>query len=142
MDSREQRPLKFKTDHIVTEVVVEKLCVGDYGVRYLDHSMCPVYFERKSLGDLFSTMTSGYKRFKREMVRAKENGVKLVLAIEGTFGDVMEGVTHSRVTGETIIRKLMTLWLKYDLMPMFFESRVSMARGIREFYEAFGRLYK
>ena len=127
---------------MVTEVRVEKLDVGDYGAQYTDGSYCPVFWERKNLSDLFSTLTSGYVRFKKEIKRAKEAKVKLVLAIEGNVGDILNGVPHSRTEGITILRKLMTLWLRYDLMPVFFDSRVTMAATIREFFEAFGRSYK
>ena len=121
---------------------MSKLEVGDYGAIYKDSTVAPIYFERKGINDLFNTMTNNYDRFKEEMARAKEMGVKLVLAIEGTPATVLAGTPYSKFSGESMMRKLMTLWLRYDLMPMFCGTRAEMARVIFEFYEAFGRNYK
>lgn len=118
------------------------LLVGDYAAEYRDGSVCPVYFERKSLGDLFGTMTTGYKRFKAEMDRARTGEIKLVLAIEGTYSDVLAGSEYSQFNGRSMVRKLMTLWQKYGLTPLFFEDREAMADAIKEFYVAFGKNFK
>ena len=142
VDTRETKPLRFTIGGNLTEVVSAKLDVGDYCAEYMDNTRCPIIFERKSLGDLFGTSTSGYKRFKREIGRAKQAGIKLILAIEGNTSEVIEGYKFSKFDGHSMIKKLCTMWLKYDLVPMFFDSRVMMATFIQEFYEAFGRLYK
>lgn len=142
VDTREQRPLKFTPSGALTEVQYVMLPVGDYAAEYLDGSRCPVYFERKSLTDLWGTMTTGYARFKREMELAKAREIKLVLAIEGTIQNILAGCDYSQYAGESMIRKLMTLWLKYDLMPLFCGTREDMAYVIREFFESFGRNYK
>lgn len=142
IDTREVNPLHFTPDGLLVDVRRTKLDVGDYCAEYVDGSRCPIYFERKSLGDCWGTMTKGHARFKRELDRAKTSGVKLILAIEGTDQDVLDGFSHSIVSGDTMMRKLQTMWLKYDLMPMFFASRKSMAWFIQEFYYSFGRLYK
>ena len=91
---------------------------------------------------MWGTMTHGYSRFKKELERAKKADVKLVLAIEGTPESVWAGFERSQFSGESMIKKIMTMWIKYDLMPIFFETRRGMADTIIEFYEAFGRLYK
>lgn len=142
IDTREQRPLEFRTDEILTEVSVSTLSVGDYTASYSDGSLCPIYFERKSIPDLFATLTSGHRRFRDEMERAKEQNVQLVLAIEGTLRDVQLGHAHSEVDGNQILKTIMTMWLRHNLVPMFFKDRAEMAVGIKEFYLAFGRNYK
>ena len=116
-----------------------KLDVGDYTAQYTSGELCPIVFERKSLGDLFGTATSGYKRFKDELNRAKASGTKVVLAIEGTVGNVLAGYEHSQFSGVSMLKKLCTMWLRYDLVPLFFDSRLSMAAFIKEFYLSFGR---
>lgn len=142
IDTREQLPLEFERDEIVTDICRDTLNVGDYGAEYTDGSRCEIFFERKSIGDLFGTLTTGHKRFHDELVRAKDGGKKLILAIEGTVQDVLRGSQYSQVSGQTILKKLMTLWLKYDLTPMFFASRKEMTVTIKEFYLAYGRRYK
>lgn len=116
--------------------------MGDYVAEYTDGTRCPIYFERKSLPDLWGTMTEGHSRFKNEIEKAKTRQVGLVLAIEGSVADVAAGYAYSKFSGESMLRKLMTMWLKYDLTPLFCGNRESMANIIREFYEAFGRNYK
>lgn len=118
------------------------LLVGDYAAEYRDGTVCPVYFERKSITDLFGTMTNGYKRFKAEINRAKTAELQLILAIEGKYTDVFKGVDYSSFEGRSMIRKLMTLWQRYGLTPVFFESREAMADMIKEFYIAFGKNFK
>lgn len=142
IDSNETIPLVFEMSDNLNEVVTKKLNVGDYVAEYSDGSRCPIIFERKGLGDLFGTSTKGYKRFKRELNRAKTQNIKLILAIEGNVSDVLNGYKYSAFDGLSMLKKLSTMWLKYDLVPMFFDTRESMATFIREFYEAFGRLYK
>ena len=138
-DTREQQPLKFKTDNVLTEVMIETLSVGDYSVRYTNGLSCPVVFERKSLTDLYGTMTGGYPRFKREIQRAKDNKLELVLIIEGTLTEVQAGVKYSRWDGSSMIKKLFTLLVRYGLYPVFCQDRKEMASFIKGFYEAWGR---
>ena len=138
VDSREQKKLKFKIDHIVTEVKVLKLDVGDYAAEYIDGSRCPVVFERKSLGDLFGTMTKGYPRFKKEMGRAAESETRLVLAIEAGCDDIIKGYRHSRFPGESMVQKLQTLWMRYNLPHLFLGDSKTMAKYIRGFFVNYG----
>lgn len=142
VDTREQTPLSFVKDDVLIGTQAATLKVGDYVAEFKDGSLCPIIFERKSISDLFGTLTSGYKRFRAELLRARELNVKLILAIEGTISDVLKGSDYSSVDGVSVYRRIMTLWVKYDLMPMFFENREQMAAGINEFYQAFGRNYK
>jgi hypothetical protein len=72
IDTREQKPIKL----IDCEVSVEKLEFGDYSSDRL------LSVERKSLSDLVSTLSSGFDRFNREILRAKEAGGYLVVVTE------------------------------------------------------------
>ena len=140
-DSREQRPLRFSIDAIVTEVKVEALPVGDYWVEYTDSRRPPILFERKSLADLFGTMTNGYPRFKKEMERAARLGIRLIIVVEEPMSSIYDGYSYSMMDGDSCVQKLFTLWLKYDVMPVFVNSRFEAAAYIREFYEAIGRCW-
>lgn len=141
-DTREQAPLRFKLDDIMTGVSVEKLDAGDYAARFVDGTRPPIIFERKGLGDLFSTLTLGHQRFKQEIARAADMKIKLILAIEGTSDEIEMGTPYSSFKGASMLRKLQTLWLRYDLPHLFFSSRGSMARYIVSFYKAFGYNFK
>lgn len=141
VDSREQCPLEFQHPYI-TEVVRTKLDFGDYACQFADNTIPPLVFERKNLSDLFSTLTSGHERFKREIQRAKEANHNIVIIIEGTFTDVLRGCTHSTVKGITIIKQLFTLWFKYGVQFVCCESRTEMSQYIQECFFSIGRMKK
>jgi ERCC4-type nuclease len=92
VDTREQLPLEFQ-HHYITEVINTKLEVGDYGCQLENGYRIPICFERKSISDLFGTLSAGYKRFKKEILRAKEAKVVLVIIIEGTLLKSSKGLT-------------------------------------------------
>lgn len=131
--------LPFQEGGAVEYVARETLSVGDYACRYRDGSSPPVRFERKGMGDLFGTMTTNYKRFKKEMNRATAEGIQLILAVEGSFTDVIAGWAHSQYSGDSMAKKLMTMQIRYKMDMVFCQSRFEMARYITEFYEAIGR---
>lgn len=140
-DTREQLPLKFKLDK-GDELVVKTLPFGDYWASPTKESNeFPVMFERKGLGDLFGTMTAGYDRFKREMERAKQMECHLILVIEGSLRRVHEGYEHSQFDGASMLKKLATLHVKYDLEYHFCNDREEMARLIYETFSAIDRLW-
>lgn len=140
IDSRESAPLVFKNDYI-DKVSVRKLDVGDYSCVFKDGYQVPIFFERKSIGDLFSTMGMGYKRFKREMLRAHNSNKTLILIVEGSLHDVFAGYEYSTIEGLSMVRKLFTLWVKHGLIPVFCNSRREMSEYITQFYIAAGKEY-
>lgn len=125
----------------MTGIIHEALSCGDYGCQFEDGYRPPFYFERKSLGDLYGTMTHGYKRFKKELERAKSEGIKLFLLCEDSLQTVSKGYSHSSLGGDSLVRKLFTLRVRYDLEAVFCGSRWECKRYIIEFYEAVGREY-
>lgn len=74
IDTREQKPLKFKNS---TEM---KLDFGDYtiGGSYYDYT----YVDRKSGSDFKSTLGIGYNRFRKEIDRCREFNSYLYIIIE------------------------------------------------------------
>lgn len=140
-DSREQRVLEFK-EGVFGDIIHKGLPVGDYAAQ-VDGQMIPLVYERKGINDLFCTMaSSNYERFKREMARAKELNVKLVLLIEGSMRQVDKGNDRSQFDGDAMLKKLATLYLKYDLEYHFCVDRREMARRIEDTFSAVDRLWK
>jgi len=140
IDSREQKPLDF--DHPwVEKTVVEKLDIGDYRARFQDGHMPSTVFERKSIGDLYSTMTHGYERFKKEIIRAQKDEINLFIIVEGSFSKVLIGYEHSLYTGISMIKKLMTIWIRYGVQTIFCNDREEMMKYITQFYISCGREY-
>ena len=104
-DTREQLGLEF-TNRVFDEIVDECLPYGDYMCSVEDSSTIsgwrqyPITCERKGFGDLWTTMASKeYERFKREVDRAKEADVMMILFIEGSMRKVAQGYKYSRFKG-------------------------------------------
>lgn len=117
---------------------MSKLEVGDYQAEYADGTRSSAVFERKSLGDLFGTMTSGYARFKRELIRAANLKVNLVLIVENTISEVKEGYAHSEFKGESMLKKLGTMWFKHRMPTVFCNGRNEMVEYITQYFMAEG----
>lgn len=142
VDTREQKSLDFSGLDGIEKVEDIALAYGDYSALIgKENKPCPIIFERKGFSDLWGTMTSGYDRFKRELGRAKSDNVKLILIIEGTYSQVYDGFERSTFDGPSMIKKLATLYVKYDLEYIFCESRRVMARRIFDTFSAVERNY-
>lgn len=149
VDSREQKPIEFDVSGAISSVTTTGLPFADYWCEWEPGSekagySCemPVVFERKSIGDLFGTLGKGMERFKREIERAKENNVQMILIVEGSIRDVARGYEHSKREGDSILKTMFTLWVKYDLVPVFCNDRHEMRRFMIETWEACGRNFK
>lgn len=103
-----------------------------------------MFFERKSIPDLFGTLTdeSRIERLKSRCREAMEVNAKLILMIEGTDRKVMDGYERSKVKGSSILKTIDTFWYKYDLMPMFCADRRVMAWRMVNLWKTFRRLYQ
>ena len=142
-DTRETLPLSFKKPYI-EYVMRSKLDYGDYSA-VQDGVTCPIYFDRKGLSDLFGTLSrkkkpNGESRmdvFKREIQRCRDDGSKLIIAVEGTYTNVQKGYKHSKIKGESITRTLDTLLLKYGVLTIYCSSRAEMSKRIAEFYYSY-----
>jgi ERCC4-type nuclease len=137
-DSREQLELDFSGLEGVEKVETMGLAYGDYTAIIHEKSV-PIVFERKGFSDLWGTMTTGYDRFKKELERAKADNIKLVLIIEGTYSDVWNGFERSQFQGNSMLKKLAMLYVRYDLEYIFCENRRVMARRICDTYSAIER---
>lgn len=139
VDSREQLPLQFRSG-IFDEIVTQGMPFADYWLE-IDGKEIPIMMERKGLGDLFGTMGSGYERFRVEMEKARKMDCHLMLLIEGSLQDVWRGYEHSSISGDTMLKKLAMLRVRYDLEVHYFNGRREMARFIEEIFSAVVRNY-
>lgn len=140
-DTREQLPLDFKVGKLVKAVRVEGRPFGDYWGETDDGKEFPVVFERKGLGDLFGTLTSGMERFKRMLDKAALAEAQVYLLIEGSVETVYQGYEHSQVPGEVIMKTIFSLKVRHGLEPVFCNSRQEMKAHIVETYSALERCY-
>ena len=110
-------------------------------MKFKDGLVPPFFFERKSIGDCYGSMTSDYKRFKKEIIRAQEQGIILYLIIEGNLSKVLKGYKYSTVEAISIVRKLFTLYIRYGIRVVFAKDREEIATYITETFCALGRNY-
>jgi len=143
IDSREQNELNFNFKQVDWVQIVALPC-GDYTciMEYKGKlQLAPVVFERKAKGDLYSTLGKGYGRFKRELIRAKEAGILLVIIIEGTLRDVLNGYQHSKRKGIEVVRQLFTLLVKHHVPFVFCKDRKEMVHYITFTFESCEKEY-
>lgn len=138
IDTREQLPLEFNSEYIGS-IVRETLNIGDYAVRFTDGTVPPVRFERKSLCDLFGTLSQGYKRFKKEIIRAREEGILLVIIIEENYSKVLKGHKYSKRNGEELAAQLWTLMIKHGVPFVCCKNREEMSRYITDCFVCLGK---
>lgn len=129
-DTRETLPIIFPRDEAIAKVRRVKLHFGDYRALYPDGSQSFIVFERKSVADLWGTMTKGHGRFMAEMQRARKAKASLVLIVEAPFSRVLTGFERSRYPGTAMIKKLWTLFHSYGLPMVFCQSRQDMSNYI------------
>ena len=141
-DTREQKELSFDGLEGVDKVEDMALPYGDY-TAIIDDKPVPIVVERKSLGDCWKTMASDdYDRFKREFERCEKDNFHMILAIEGTYSDVLNGFDYSQFSGESMVKKLATLSVRYGIECWFMESRQMMAHRITQTFLAVARNWK
>ena len=80
VDSREQKPLSF--DDFKTKP--HKFDFGDYCF-INEPYFCNTFIERKSIQDLWGTMSKGFDRFNREIERAKNQNGYIIVVVDYSF---------------------------------------------------------
>lgn len=138
IDSREKakaiKKILAAFDEAGVDYFVSKLYVGDY--QSYDNPYL-IVDRKQNLTELCSNVTQGHDRFRRELVRAQEHGIELVILCEHgdgiealedvIFWDNPRGKKRQKVagkwqtvetkatTGETLYRILQTLTKKYGV---------------------------
>ena len=129
VDSREQLPLMFT---LKNETM--KLPTGDY---------CPskdffsnVFVERKSISDLFGTLTQGIDRFRNEIDKAVELGFYLVVVIDGSYIEALEYTPRTKIKTKInaahIFHEIREIMSKYNNIQFIFAGNRLRASQIVE----------
>ncbi len=115
VDSREQKPYSFP-DHLVT---VAGLKVGDYSLKgYEDR----VSIERKTLGDLVSSLSHGRDRFQRELERGRDLAY-FALIVESSMESILRGQYRSKMLPQAVLGSLTAYSVRYRLPVFFADNR-------------------
>lgn len=132
-DTREQAPLEF--DNTTRR---EGLNFGDYRMTGSN-----VYIERKSLGDAWGTLSGGFDRFEREIVRAKDAGAYLVILVESPFDELEKFPLQRKVFGkiklpvEFVYHNIRELMQKYThIQFLFVKDREEASRITTKIFSA------
>lgn len=124
-DTREQLP--YWTEER------QALIVGDYTTKKLLNSF---HIERKSLQDLYGTLTSGNNRFKYELFRAAYHSIRLEVYIEGTRLDFINKNfpkgKERKFSTDGLDRLIKTFEKKYYLVFHWCGSRQRAKRMVME----------
>lgn len=126
IDTREQYKLNF--DNI--KIIDKKLTVGDYAPS--PDFYCDVFVERKSLADLAGTLSSGLDRFEREIARAADLGLYLVVVTESSFSDALNysplNSFAKKITGAHLMHEIRSIMQKFNnIQFLFAENRKTSA---------------
>ena len=140
IDSRETSPLKFNSPYITTTTRI-KLDFGDYQAKFKDGYIPPVSFERKALGDLFSTLSKGYPRFKKEINRSVKAESLLVIIVECNLTRILKGYRYSKRSGSEITKQLFTLMIKHHIPFVCCKDRKEISEYITRTFVALGEQY-
>ena len=117
-DTREQMLLNFGE----TEMVESKLNFGDY-TALNEPFFCNIFFERKSLPDLWGTISKGYKRFQKELDRAQEQNGYMIVVVDASFAEAENNNTKfSKATPAFIFNRIRDLLQYYDNLQFVFSG--------------------
>lgn len=141
IDNREKKALFFNHKSI-TSVENTTLSVGDYGALFQDNFSPRIFFERKSIQDLYGTFSQGYLRFKKEIERAKEQNVQLIIIVEGSISRILQGTVYSKRTPQSVLYQIFTLRVRYNIETVFCKDAVEMAEYISQFFIAHYKEYE
>ena len=140
IDTREQRPLKFKRN-----VKLMKLEYGDYAFSSSEAS-CKAFIERKAVGDFLGTISGGYERFLREIQRSVDDDASLIILIEQKLSNVLYfnhqrkshgGRIYSKVkaTPEFIFHRVRELSQRFPTIQfLFVDGKKESARVIEKIF--------
>lgn len=135
IDTREQKPFRF--DGVTT--INKKLDYGDY--KFFNDNNYSVYFERKSLADLISTVTIGLDRFKNELVRAEEQSDHVIVIVESSIKDLLNFnnlkwiYSGHKITPDYVCHNIRELIQDHrNLQFVFAHSRTESVRIMKQIY--------
>ena len=135
VDSREQAPLIIES----YPVQVVGLPVGDYGIAgFSDWDNPQFVCERKSLNDLVGSLTSGRKRFWRELHKLRQFRFSAIL-IEGQRADVEQQTYRSNATPQSILASLDAISVRFGVHIVWCVDAVGAARQFESLVRQFVR---
>jgi ERCC4-type nuclease len=115
VDSREQLPYTFTGLDVIVPTAIAGLPTGDYSIQ--DHES-EIAIERKSLADLYGSMTWGRERFEREVERLSELPGFAAVIIEATWPQIADPLSFdpawkNKTKPKTIVNTITAWAIRY-----------------------------
>jgi hypothetical protein len=140
IDTREQNPWTFTgftsdasqgSKPLVIHTEAATLQSGDYSIRGLESE---VAIERKSLADLYGTVSEHLRhrsefgrnvpsRFERELIRLSRMRFAAMVIEAGWSAICLNPPPHTRLTGKTVYRVLISWMVRYGILIVCCETR-------------------
>lgn len=129
VDSREQHPYGFtgfKCDAdrqyipMIVPTEIAGLRTGDYSIKGLESEVC---VERKSLDDLYSTISQRRRQFENEHLRMQEMKCAAVVVEASMVDLLMNPPERSRILPKVIYRTLISWQQRYGIPWYLCETR-------------------
>jgi len=127
VDTREQKPFLFKAYPDI-KINFDTLKTGDYSLLNHETRFC---IERKSLPDLFQTLSRGRKRFKAEFLRMQEMAGACLVIEADSFYDIFkfsQNNRYSKMNPKSIWHTLLAWGICYKI-PVYF---IGIKRDVAE----------
>lgn len=115
VDTREQDPWRLPFARLTRGTIG----AGDYHLR---GDAFGLVIERKSVEDLFGTVTRGADRFERELERLALCEYPVVI-VEGTAATILGGARFSGANGSRVLGHALRLCVKHGVSIMFCTNR-------------------
>jgi len=134
-DTREQRPLEIES----FKVKREKLEYADYALAGKFDKK--IYIERKGLSDFVGTLGKDLGRFKREILRAKEDGGYIVVLVENNINDALgfnylPQMRWTKVSPSHIFKNVRDLLHEFDnIQFLFVDGRKEASSALIKLFE-------
>mgnify|MGYP001575098059 FL=1 len=130
IDTREQKPYTFKGYKVVRKV----LKAGDYS---MSNRQALVLIERKSLADLYGTLTrkTNFERFIKELEKLKFAKYPFLM-LDCSPSHVHTGFSYSMANGGAVLDKLMRICCMYGVQVIFAGNREMSERLVLSIFNA------
>ena len=116
-DTAEQRPWTFPTEQFTAER--RKIRTGDYSIVGFEDV---ITIERKSLGDLVSTVIHDWIRFRKELVRMSGFDHAMIV-VEANVEDLMQHKYESEALPQSVMGKVQSIYFDHGIATVFWGPR-------------------
>jgi len=113
--------------------------LGDYTVEYVDGYRPPIVVERKSLNDIYGSLSKGYKRLKRRINEAIKQKIRFIILVEASLTKIGKPQEFSTRNPDEIKQQLFTLLIKHGILFVCCNNPEEAAEWVTQLFIAVGK---